>query len=254
MKERYTIGEFCKLFGLNVQTLYYYDQIGLFTPQMRDPRTNRRYYAFDQVYNLASIRFMRKLGYSIPQVQEFFESMDVENSIERLRIHSEEMRKQWAELFLIDTAIQRKLHFVSEKMRGLDTDSLSVRWFPERRYIPIGEEEILYHHDSFYLYPTVVFYRDGQKFFGASIDTVTQGIEKQPDGSEAVSTEQIPEGDYLCAYHVGPYELILDRANEVRKKNRHLTLADELVNFNIVDQFVASDPKRFITEMQIRIL
>lgn len=39
MKAYLTVGEMGRMFGLNVQTLHYYDKIGLFCPQLRNPET-----------------------------------------------------------------------------------------------------------------------------------------------------------------------------------------------------------------------
>lgn len=41
MKAYLTVGEMGRMFGLNVQTLHYYDKIGLFCPQLRNPETGR---------------------------------------------------------------------------------------------------------------------------------------------------------------------------------------------------------------------
>ena len=71
MKAYLTVGEMGRMFGLNVQTLHYYDKIGLFCPQLRDPEPGRRRYKFDQVYQLATIRFLRKLGYPLEDVVGF---------------------------------------------------------------------------------------------------------------------------------------------------------------------------------------
>ena len=68
MKAYLTVGEMGQMFGLNVQTLHYYDKIGLFCPQMRNPETGRRKYKFDQIYQLATIRYLRKLGYPLEAV------------------------------------------------------------------------------------------------------------------------------------------------------------------------------------------
>ena len=85
MKEFYTIGEFCSLFSIDRQTLRYYDKIGLISPAKRDEITGWRYYEFDQVYQLASIRFMRKLGYSIDEIKDLFEDSNIERSLNSLR-------------------------------------------------------------------------------------------------------------------------------------------------------------------------
>ena len=64
-KEYLNVNELATLFGLKVQTLHYYDKIGILKPSYRDPNNGYRKYRFDQTYKLASIRYMRKLGYSI---------------------------------------------------------------------------------------------------------------------------------------------------------------------------------------------
>ena len=62
MKEYFTIGELAELFGLNIQTLYYYDSIGIFSPRERSGKSGRRKYEFDQIYELATVSYMRRLG------------------------------------------------------------------------------------------------------------------------------------------------------------------------------------------------
>ena len=49
MKDILSIGEFGRLFDIDVQTLRYYDTIGLMEPAYRDTNTGYRSYRFDQV-------------------------------------------------------------------------------------------------------------------------------------------------------------------------------------------------------------
>ena len=39
MKEYFSIGELAELFGLNIQTLYYYDSVGIFSPKSEAKRS-----------------------------------------------------------------------------------------------------------------------------------------------------------------------------------------------------------------------
>lgn len=253
MKEYYTIGEFSKLFGINIQTLYYYDQIGLLKPTMRNEQNGRRYYAFDQIYQLASIRFMRKLDCSITQIQEFSANSDYRQSLDSLRAHSKQMREHWENLLLIDNIIQRKIAFVEERMKDLDTDAITIQTFPDRRYFPLGGEEQLYYDDSFYHYPTIAFYRPDGKSFGAYLDGPFSGVEAAVHTIPEAQIRVIPAGKYLCAYHVGPYETVAQSAEMLRKQYAHLRLSPEMINFNIIDQFVDRNQENYITEMQILI-
>ena len=69
MKEYFSIGELAELFGLNIQTLYYYDSVGIFSPRERNEKNGRRKYEFDQIYELATVSYMRRLGYSLEEMQ-----------------------------------------------------------------------------------------------------------------------------------------------------------------------------------------
>ena len=97
-KEYLNVHELASLFGLNVQTLHYYDKVGVFKPSDRDPGNRYRKYRFDQIYELASIRYMRKLGYSVGAVREFQDTREPDVSLKRLKERSAAIRAQWEEL------------------------------------------------------------------------------------------------------------------------------------------------------------
>jgi len=97
-------------------------------------------------------------------------------------------------------------------------------------------------------HPTLVFYHGEHKRFGAYLFH-----HEKPYGSIG-EVLTIQEGDFLCGYHHGPYEKIDETFLRIRKDAKDLYLADYCINFNIVDQFVEHDNKRFITEVQIPIL
>lgn len=248
MKESYTIGEFSDLFDLDVQTLRYYDRIGLISPNRRDPKTGWRFYEFDQVYKLASIRFMRKLGYSIEEVAGFFQDADIHASLESLREHSRQMKKKWERILFMDNVIQRKLAFVEKQLATIDTSAVTIKQFPERLFIPIGQEESLYLDDLFYCYPTVVFYQRGEKQFGAFLAS-----KEDLPTDEKIAVSTIPAGTFLCGYHVGPYDTIAHRYQEICRQHPdcHPQQPGVHINFNVLDQFVENDSTRFITEIQV---
>lgn len=253
MKELYTIGEFCSLFSIDRQTLRYYDKIGLISPTKRDEITGWRYYEFAQVYQLASIRFMRKLGYSIEEIKDLFEASNIERSLNSLREHSAMIKKEWHRILSMDNVIQRKLLFIENKILSFEPTKVSIKWYPERKYILIGKEEILYHDEDFYCYPTVVFYDGEQKSFGAYVDSSADGISELNYENKPIELLSIPAGNFLCGYHVGPYLGIKKRYEEIAKKSEISSFKkpDYHINFNIIDQFVEKDSSKFITEIQI---
>lgn len=251
MKDFLSIGEIGSLFGLNIQTLYYYDSIGIFKPRLRDDKNGRRKYEFDQVYELATICYMRKLGYTLEEIQTFRSTQHTRTALESLKERSVKLHEQWQELFSIDEAIQRKISFIEREMEQIRTDEICIRHFKARRYLAIGEEELLYRQNSFYFYPTIAFYQGAAKYFGAYL---YQCEDRDMDLTLPRKTLEIAEGDFLCGYHLGSYEGVPETIRRIREARPDLLFEDLAVNFNILDQFVENDSSHYITHTQIRIL
>lgn len=250
MGDYLSVGELASYFGLNVQTLHFYDKAGVLHPGVRDQKTGRRWYLPGQIYELANICYMRRLGYSLEEIRNSRKNLHIENSLQYLRKRSDDIQRQLQELLRCNEAIERKIHFVETEMRQIDVSQVCIRHFPKRRTILIGDETNLYRGNFFYLYPTVVYYENGKKNFAVYLCT-------EEELSISVSPQDIrdlPEGDYLCGYHLGQYSMVLETAKHIRQLHPELKLSDNFVNFNIVDQFLESNKDRFITSMQFKIL
>ncbi|MCE5342675.1 MAG: MerR family transcriptional regulator [Eubacteriales bacterium] len=251
MKTFLTVGDLARTFGLDVQTLHYYDSIGLFQPVYRDPKTKYRKYRFDQIYQLASIRYLRKMGYSLEDIQKYLDSRSPDDTLQLLNQRSEELKREWAQLMRVDNAIRRKIEFVDQRRAQIRLDTVETQWFPERRYIPIGSEEILYLEDSFYFYPTIAFYEGDLKYFGAYLYAPLDRPDAQDAGVHAEGASIIAAGHYLVGYHKGPYETIKSRIAQMRASHPELKLGTRVINFNIIDQFLERNSAHYITEIQI---
>lgn len=256
MKDVMSAGELSSLFNINVQTLHYYDSIGLLTPAVRDEETGRRKYYFEQVYKLASILYMRRLGYPLKQIKEHMESREPGYTLEHMKAQSEALRKKMQELMAVDSVIQRKIRFIEQELPLAEKGKVSIRSFQKRGYISIGEEEILFQSDSFYFYPTIVFYDQDIKRFGAYIFLEQEDEDLDIPEKNNPLYDTIPTGDYLCGYHYGPYDQIHKSADALREAGIEmgLTLDELLINLNIVDQFTEQDSEKYITIMQIPLL
>lgn len=254
MKDTLSIGEISALFQLNVQTLIYYDSIGLLVPAERDTGNGYRRYRFDQIYKLATIRYLSRLGYSLKEIRaSYLESRDIESTLEQFRKQSGILRKKAENLLNTDRAIQQKINFIKQELPNVDVERVSIKEFPERRYFPIGGEELLYGDDWFYLNPTVVFYKNNSKYFGAYLFDDGENPILQQESADSLQFLAIPAGRFLCGYHQGAYEHIYESERRIREAGKDLDLVDVTVNFNIIDQFVERDSSNYITEVQIPI-
>ena len=112
MQEYFTTGELSELFHVNVQTLHYYDSIGLLTPTIRDSRIGKRLYSFEQVYKFTTIRYQQKLGKTLKQIAEYMGSTDMTNILNDLKQQLDSVNQKMEELRVVGLAIEEKISFI----------------------------------------------------------------------------------------------------------------------------------------------
>ena len=253
MREYFTVGELSSIFNINVQTLHYYDSIGLLSPSKRDASTGRRLYKFDQVYKLTTIKYQQKLGKSLKQIHEYLELTDITDTLSDLETQSTIVHERIEELLRVEKIINEKVSFIRQKFEEMDRanpDSIEIQHFPNRPYVSADGEEFQFGNDYFYVYPTVVFHEGERKYFGVYVP------EEFKEEHPLAQLDHIPSGDYYCTYHVGTYETIFDtfaHMREIAATHGH-TLCERTVSFNIIDQFVEPDCTKYLTQVQIRIV
>lgn len=252
MKEYLTIGEIASIFQMDVQLLRHYDARGLLTPAIRNEQNGRRLYHFDQIYPLATIRYLRKLGYPLDRIREFVRDGDVDKNLETLIGQAALLRRQCEELMETVQIIQKKLDFIQRESRHAEKDVFRVKTYPDRQFIPIGGELNLFTHELFYFYPTMGFYQGEEKRFGAYLFD-------DEDSSAAAAykgapPDLIPGGRYYCGYHYGPYQSIQDSIRRLYACGSAYRLSEWVVVVNIIDQFVEGHPMEYITALEAQIL
>ena len=72
-KKHFTTSEFANLHNINKRTLHYYDNIGLFSPEIKG-ENNYRYYSFSQSIKLDYILMLKKVGMSIDEIKLFLQN------------------------------------------------------------------------------------------------------------------------------------------------------------------------------------
>lgn len=75
-KERYLIGEVSKITGLSKDTIHFYVNYGLLTPDHIDPNNGYRYYSRWNLWQLDIITICRKLSIPLEQVKKILSSHD----------------------------------------------------------------------------------------------------------------------------------------------------------------------------------
>lgn len=66
----FSIGKMAQYCHTSIQTLRYYDQIGLLKPNYQDPQSKYRYYKLDQIFQFTVIKYLQSTNFSLEQIKE----------------------------------------------------------------------------------------------------------------------------------------------------------------------------------------
>lgn len=268
MKNLFTIGEIAELFGVNIRTLRYYDEIGLLRPEITDPENGYRYYSTKQFERLNSIRYLRALGVSLKKISLFFESRDVNVLRQLLREQMNDTDAQIEQLFRIRRKLQCRLDCLEDAMDS-DIGVIRLQTFPKRpisflrREIFLGDDleypiRELEKSNSF-LEASIFLGKVGlsiarERLLADQFDAFSSIfvlLEEGDTGKE--NTDVLAAGDYLTVRLRGIHQ---DAAPFYQKlfeymKEHRLSCIGDSVEITLIDSGFTNDTEQYVTELQI---
>ena len=142
MKEKYTVSELARLFGISNQTLRYYDKIGLFRPAYTDANTGYRYYSYNQFFTLSMIIQLKRLNFSLESIRKYSSARDIKCLEENLMEERELIRQQIDQLRHLEERNERLLQKLYIAQHASEQRECEVVTEPDRyQYeIPVNFE------------------------------------------------------------------------------------------------------------------
>lgn len=135
MKNLFTISEFAKLRNVNINSLRYYEKIGILKPFFVDEKTGYRYYSPDQLPILDVIRLCHDFGMPLKELEAY---IDNDGCIKNndlfeagLRIAEERVQRAQTEFNKIEYTLQ----YLKVNQQYSERSGLYERNIPERRII-----------------------------------------------------------------------------------------------------------------------
>lgn len=148
MKKILRIGEFSKINHISIQTLRFYDQIGLLRPYEVDPETNYRYYHINQSSLVDSIQYLRQLDFSLKEIKEILSDRDqfhlhrlIEERYQQLLQEKEMLEERIKEIEIFRSGAQ----LYGEKQTD---QKLEIVAFPERHILSFSIDQNIYQLDN----------------------------------------------------------------------------------------------------------
>lgn len=135
MKNYFTISEFAKLRDININSLRYYEKLGLLKPAYIDESNGYRYYSAEQVSLLNKIILCIQLGIPLKEMVEFLDehgNLESQKLLERGRIVAKERIQE----------MQNNLDYIEYSLKNIEENREYRKWtgvyertFEERKVI-----------------------------------------------------------------------------------------------------------------------
>ena len=214
MKDLLTIREFAELSGVEYSTLRYWDDIGLFSPIMRDPENNYRYYKSAQLVTLNFITTLSDIQVQLKTIGELKNNRDPQKFIKLIDSQEKMLNEELRKLRIAYAIIHARRELVSYGL-NVDETQISVMRREERK-INLGPPNEYAKGDTFVdaLAPLVRQSRDlhiNLSFpLGGYFDNLQSFIDNpmRPDrffSIDPAGSRERTEGEYLVGFSRGYY-------------------------------------------------
>ncbi len=137
----FKIGELSKLYNIGVDSIRYYEKVGILNP-IRNEQNNYRMYTTEDLRKLTMIRELLNLDFCTDQIREFDENRNISNTEqmlhEELRIVNEHIRS----LKEKKANLKARLQSLSDAKSNPATETITLEHLPERNIFMLSPERI----------------------------------------------------------------------------------------------------------------
>ena len=213
--EYMTTGEFASAMGVSKDTLFHYDDIGLFCPE-KVSENGYRYYSIYQMETFDTIRMLRDLGMPLKEIRDMLAHRSPERVMHVFAEREQQIDRQIEKLKAMKQWLSRRREKIADAEKT-DFSEVTIQAFPERYYlyghVADGLEKSIYRKTSELI---AEFKKSGMRsdYDAAYIqydENVQKGKFTEYDNTillvdERPATGQyeiLPGGRYITAYHVG---------------------------------------------------
>ncbi|MGH4139224.1 MerR family transcriptional regulator [Clostridium sp.] len=135
MGTSFSIGEMSKLQNISVQTLRYYDKVGLLKPSYINEKSRYRYYSAKHLVKLDLIKQCKAMGLSLDEIKELIENYTSFDSILNIISKQKEMIDTKIKEFNI---VKNNIAFLEENIKNSlkeGIDDVFIKYNKERKFI-----------------------------------------------------------------------------------------------------------------------
>lgn len=144
MNDYFTTGEFAKLAGVKKQTLFHYDEIGIFKPEIKG-ENGYRYYSYTQLETFSVLTMFRDLKVPLKEIKSHMDHRSPEALIELLENKEAEIDQMMKRLATAKRYVDTKINLTREGMEAevgkIIIDYVPDEYLVETSYRGLGDEK-----------------------------------------------------------------------------------------------------------------
>lgn len=267
-KQLFKIGDVARLFGVSVQTLRHYDDIGLLTPETVDASTGYRYYSVAQFESLNTIRYLRECGMPLSNIAEFFKRKTPEKMIATIAEQETLLDTQIAMLVTMRKKLGHRRERIEDALKS-EMGAIALQEFGARRFALLKTSIAPKGHLDLELSLREIHGAGGKPLaflgkvgVGVSLEHVLarefnchdfvfielDEVEDCPGEALEVAPCPCLVTRFAGGHESAPayYERLLEEAEA-----RNMKPCDFTKEINLIDEGISADPSRTITEIQL---
>ena len=245
MNQYFTTGEFAKLWGVKKQTLFHYDEIGIFKPAIKKPN-GYRYYSYQQFEVFGVISVLKEMGMSLQEIKTYLDSRSPEQLIHLFSQKIDQIDREIEHLKTLKQIMHEKVEMTKRAIL-LIGDEIELKQM-EAEYFMISPELDQFNHREFFDHLSEFMKRE-------DFNSYTTWDSRIEDVTQAQTVFLKPKGLYLIAYHRGSYDTTYqtyDRMIEFAKQN-NLEFSGYSYEEFILDEISVIGYDNYLTQIQIQV-
>lgn len=266
-KNTFRIGELSKLFEIGVDSIRYYEEVGILQPQ-RNPDNNYRMYTLEDVRRLTLIRELLNLNFSTEQIKEFDDNRTIENTLHLLKKELHIVDEQITALNETKKSIENRLSTMEHLLNSELTEEVAVLTYEERPCVMVTDSNL---PDSYVDYYVIKYMHKNQQRIDTigACDCYTLDLPGSNPDSLYYRTKNVffyasflpasecnyflPSGKYLSILYRGPLsktkELMPKLFDFAKEHNYEIT--GEPIEFCHIDNYETQYDTEYMIEIQL---
>ncbi len=265
MKKHFTIGEIAKLYQIGPDSLRYYEKKGLLQPKRSD--AGYRLYDEEDLWRLNVIKDLRKLQFSIEDIDEYLQDRDFDSTLDLMEKKVEIIEKEIEPLLRMKTRLLKKIQDLKEVSRLNRQEKMEVKFLRERKILFIDGTYTADHEID--LAFRKIEGTDDQRMFllgnkDMGVFLSENGVRKENytryeraffvvEEDEETFDGILEEGNHLTVTYRGPYKKGPQQYRKAFKfiREQGYKRVGQPLEIYRLDIHGTANPEEFITEIQI---